>query len=246
MEIRVLVNGFKGKMGQEALKMVEKSEVLALVAKTEKEDDLHAAIRDNAADVVVDFTVAGAGFENAKKILDAGARPVIGTTGISPAEISALREMCTEKQLGAIIAPNFSIGAVLMMKFAKESGKYFSDVEIIEMHHAGKVDAPSGTAIKTSEMIAHQLSKSDPESVAASEQNESSVKRGIPHHGIAIHSIRLPGLVAHQTVLFGGQGETLTIRHDAIDRACFMPGVELACRRVMDLRELVYGLEHIV
>ena len=167
---------------------------------------------------------------------------MIGTTGFSSTQIQTLTALCAEKKLGAIIAPNFSIGAILMMQLAKTAAHYFPQVEIIEMHHAGKLDSPSGTAIKTAELIA------EANNVAAIPTTKAVLPgaRGAVHQQIPIHAIRLPGLVAHEQVIFGGTGETLTIKHDSTDRQCFMPGVILACQKVMTLNRLIYGLEHLL
>ncbi len=192
--------------------------------------------------VVVDFTAASQGVQNTKTIIEAGARAVIGTSGFMPEDITALTQLCEQHRLGAIIAPNFSIGAVLMMHFAALAAQHHPAVEIIELHHDKKQEAPSGTALKTADMIAatrgdHTLNKGE-ELIAGA--------RGGAHHNIPIHSIRLPGLIAHQAVMFGGTGESLTIRHDTMSREAFMPGVLLACERVMQIDHLLYGLEHLI
>ncbi len=226
MPIRVLVNGANGKMGQEVVKAIQQDKELNLAGTAGKNDNLAEKIKSTQAQVVVDFTVAGSGFKNTQTIIEAGAHPVIGTTGFSLEQIDALQKIAATKKLGGIVAPNFSPGAVLMMQFSETAARYFPHVEIIEMHHDGKKDAPSGTSRKTADMIADVLNK------------KSSA--------IPIHSVRLPGLVAHQLVVFGGHGETLTIRHDSVNRECFMPGVILACKKVVLLKELVYGLEKIL
>lgn len=223
--IKVIVAGAKGKMGQASVDAITKAAGLDLVAKLSREDDLAKAIQDTGAEVVVDFTVPSVVFENSKTIIQQGARPVIGTTGLKSEQIQELQEMCANQNLGGIIAPNFSLGAILMMHFAAEAARFFDHAEIIEMHHEKKVDAPSGTAIKTAEMMA--VKKNNREQ-------------------IPIHSVRLPGLFAHQKVIFGASGETLTIAHDALDRQCMMPGVVLSCKKVMELNKLVYGLDQIL
>lgn len=244
MSIKVLVNGAFGRMGQMTTDAISKHPGLELVGQTGREYDLHQAIKDSKADVVVDFTDANAIYKNAQTIIEAGAHPVIGTSGLKAHEIIALQKQCAELKLGGLIAPNFSLGAVLMMKHAREIAKYFSHVEIIEMHHDGKIDSPSGTAVRTAELIAdananlNQPDKPNTETIPGA--------RGATHHRIPIHAVRLPGLLAHQTVMFGGTGEALTIRHDSLDRACFMPGVCLACEKVMGLDYLAYGLEEIL
>lgn len=243
MPIRVLVNGAAGKMGQETVKAVQNDPALQLIGQTEKSDDLVAAIKANKAEVVIDFTSPTAAYDNALAILSTTAKPVIGTTGFTKDQIGDLSQRCKQLKRGAVIAPNFSIGAVLMMEFAKQAARYYSHAEIIEYHHAGKKDAPSGTAIKTAEMIAEsckQAMKVNPihETLPGS--------RGANSQGIAIHAVRLPGVMAAEDVIFGELGETLTIRHNTIDRAAFMSGVLLACKKVMELDYLVYGLEKLL
>jgi len=243
MSIKVLVNGAAGRMGTEACIAVQKAEQLTLVGTCEKNENLAEKIQQTAAHVVVDFTTAEVGFENVNTILNAGARAVVGTSGFLPEQIAALEKQCTSLNIGAIIAPNFSIAAVLMMQYAQDAARYYPQVEIIEMHHDGKLDSPSGTALKTAEMIAVNRK------AAAEKPAEKAIiagARGAEHQAINIHSVRLPGLVAHQAVIFGGLGESLTIKHDSLHRVSFMPGVVLACEKVMNLNHLVYGLEHIL
>ncbi len=243
MAIRVAVNGAQGKMGQEVIKAINATEDLVLVAEADKQDDLSQLIANSAAQVVVDFTTASAAYINARTIIAANAHPVIGTSGLVMEQVEELALLCHEKKLGGIIAPNFALGAVLMMQYAQNCARYFPDVEIIEMHHANKADAPSGTAIRTAEMLAEV--QAGP-SVNPSAQEKFAGVRGGRYLNIPIHSIRLPGLVAHQTIMFGGLGQSLTIRHDTYNREAFMPGVCLACRKVIELETLVFGLEHIL
>jgi 4-hydroxy-tetrahydrodipicolinate reductase len=169
---------------------------------------------------------------------------VVGTTGFTEEQIAELTGRSKEKHLGGLIAPNFAIGAVLMMEFAQKAAQYFPDVEIIELHHEHKLDAPSGTAIKTAEMI----SEVRQEKIQGQPDEVESIPgaRGANYQGMRIHSVRLPGLIAHQQVQFGSTGEGLTIRHDSYDRSSFMTGVALACRKVMTLNELIYGLEKLL
>ena len=241
--IRVLINGAYGRMGQETQKAVSGDSKLQLVAALGHSDNLVQAIADSQAQVVIDFTTPAAVFANATTIIEMGAHPVIGTTGLQPDQIKELTRRCDEKKLGGIVAPNFAIGAILMMKFASLASQYFPDAEIIEFHHPGKLDAPSGTAIKTAEMIASHR-KQEPAKLQQREVLQHP--RGAVCQGVSIHSVRLPGLIAHQQVIFGGLGETLTIRHDSLHRESFMPGVLLACKKVLELDKLVYGLEHIL
>jgi 4-hydroxy-tetrahydrodipicolinate reductase len=242
MSIRVLVNGANGRMGQASIKAIMDEPGLILVGETVREDDLALAIKNSKAQVVVDFTNAEAVLKNTQIIIDAGVHPIIGTSGLLRDQINQFQAQCDKLKLGGIIAPNFSLGAVLMMKHAQEIAKYFPHVEIIEMHHDGKLDSPSGTALRTAEMLAETRSRTEPKTM----RETIPGARGAIHHEVPIHAIRLPGLVAHEQIIFGGVGETLTIRHDSIDRVSFMPGVCLACKEVMHLDKLVYGLEHIL
>jgi 4-hydroxy-tetrahydrodipicolinate reductase len=240
MNIKVLVNGAYGKMGRIAVQAVNEADDLSLVAQNGHQDDLAQAIRQHQAAVVIDFTTPHAVFANAQTIINAGARPVIGTTGLTPEQIQTLTEQCKQTKSGGIIAPNFSLGAVLMMKYAADAAQFFPNVEIIEMHHPQKLDAPSGTAIKTAQMIAgkRQADKAFPLKAAPA--------RGATHDHVQVHSVRLPGFYSHQTVIFGNTGEVLTLCHQGIDRQCCIPGIALACRKVMSLNALVYGLENIL
>ena len=169
---------------------------------------------------------------------------MVGTTGFTTEEITDLIELSREKNLGGLIAPNFAIGAVLLMQFAVQAAKYFPNVEIIELHHDKKKDAPSGTAVKTAELISQVR---QPQEQGATDEEESLPgARGANYQGMHIHSVRLPGLVAHQEVIFGSQGEGLTLRHDSYDRVSFMTGVNLGVKEVVKRHELVYGLEHLL
>ncbi|WP_423063079.1 4-hydroxy-tetrahydrodipicolinate reductase [Candidiatus Paracoxiella cheracis] len=239
MSIKVIVNGVRGKMGAITKAAIEKEPDLELAAGIDRDDDLAKTIEKTKADVVVDFTTPQSVFTNAQTIIAADARPVIGTTGLTMEQVETLQKECQAKKLGGIIAPNFSIGAVLMMKYAEDAARYFHDVEIIEMHHQHKLDAPSGTAIKTAQMI---------RKVQTDKKNAPSKDRarGDSDHGAPIHSVRLPGLFSTQSVIFGDDGQLLTIRHDGLDRNSIMPGVILACHKVMQLDHLVYGLETIL
>jgi 4-hydroxy-tetrahydrodipicolinate reductase len=200
-----------------------------------------AAIADLRPDVIVDFTNAAWTPVVADAAVAAGVRLVIGTTGLSPEFIADLEGKCAAKRLGAVVAPNFAIGAVLMMQFARQAARFFESAEIIELHHDQKVDAPSGTAKATAEMMRAERENA----FAHNEADKQTLPgtRGGELGGVAIHSVRLPGLVAHQEVIFGGLGQTLTIRHDSTGRDSFMPGVLLAAKAVMELDHLVVGLE---
>ena len=244
MTILVLVNGAKGRMGRETVAAIEGDAELELAGAIDLGDDLAAALAAGGAQVAVDFTVAGAGYENCRRIIAAGVRPVVGTSGFSPDQVSDLQSRCAEKGLGGLIAPNFAIGAVLMMRFAAEAARHMPHVEIIELHHDGKIDAPSGTAVKTAEMIQAARPQAPPPKVTETESAPGA--RGARSYPVPIHSVRLPGLVAHQEVILGGLGQTLTLRHDSISRDSFMPGVLLAVKRVVELDRLVYGLENLL
>jgi len=243
MRIKILVNGARGKMGQEAVKAINADDELELVGERDKTTDLWATIKVTKPDVVVDFTTPAVVYETALMIIDLGSRPVIGTTGLTEKQIIDLQQRCAEKKLGGLIVPNFSLGAILMMQFAKTAVRYLPDVEIMEFHHPAKLDAPSGTALRTAEMIASAREQAV-QPVASQELVAGA--RGANYKAIPVHAIRLPGVVASQEVLFGGQGETLSIRHDTIHREAFMPGVRLACKKVMQLEQLFVGLDKIL
>ena len=196
------------------------------------------------AHVWVDFTTPKVAYDNTHFALEQGFCPVVGTTGFTPDQLEELITLSKEKELGGLIAPNFALGAVLLMQFAAQAAKYFPNVEIIELHHDQKKDTPSGTAIKTAELIS-QVRPSKQQG-AADEEESIAGARGADFDGMRIHSVRLPGLVAHQEVIFGSQGEGLTLRHDSYDRASFMTGVNLAIKEVVKRSELVYGLEHLL
>lgn len=264
MSVKIIVAGPRGKMGTSAVNMVLNNNNFELVAcldhknegKTLNEilpqfkeeipiySNLNKLFKDIAADVFIDLTIPEVGYKHTLEALENGLRPVVGTSGFSDEQIRNLKEIAKEKELGGIIAPNFAIGAVLMMEFSKQAAKYFPDVEIIEKHHDNKVDAPSGTAVKTLELInsvREKKSQGHPE-----EFEIIAGARGAESNGIHLHSVRLPGLVAHQEVIFGGKSQLLTIKHDSFDRESFMDGIELSINAVLDLKELVYGLEHIL
>jgi 4-hydroxy-tetrahydrodipicolinate reductase len=238
--IRVVVNGALGRMGRATVAAVEAAEDLDLVGRLDVEDDLAAGLRELRPDVTVDFTVPAAAAANLTTILEAGVPAVVGTTGFTPEDLAAAERLCAERSVGAVVAPNFAIGAVLLMRFAAEAARHFARSEILELHHDGKVDAPSGTALRTAELMAESRGgEGEPE---IGEESLAGVRGGPGAGGIRIHSARLPGLVAHQEVILGGTGQTLRLRHDTLDRTCFMPGVLLAVRRVRTLSGLVRDL----
>lgn len=205
---------------------------------------LEESLKPGQADVLVDLSVAASAVPNSAHAMACGAAPVIGTTGISAEGLQELRQTSARTGVPAMVIPNFSIGAVLMMKFAEEAARWLPDAEIIELHHNKKADAPSGTAMLTADRIA-AARKAAP-SADPTKTEKVAGARGGKHHDIAMHSVRLPGLLAHQMVLFGGQGEVLTIKHDSMDRSSFMPGVLLAVRGVRDLSGLTVGLDKLL
>jgi 4-hydroxy-tetrahydrodipicolinate reductase len=262
--VKVVIAGPRGRMGREAVNLVRSTENYQLAAVVDHKNDggllsdfegftgLDVPVYTNIgeclqkvnADVLIDLTTPEFGMMHTKTALENGVRPVVGTTGFSKENLKELEELCQEKGIGCVIAPNFAVGAVLMMKFAQMAGKYFNDVEIIEMHHDQKLDAPSGTAVKTAEMIAEARK---PKIQGHPEEKETIAgARGANYDGMHIHSVRLPGLVAHQQVMFGSEGQTLLIRHDSYNRASFMSGVKLAVDTVLNIDTLVYGLENII
>ena len=265
MTVRVAIAGPRGKMGKEAVHTVMKATDMKLVAVLDHREiatnltaysefpenydvavytDLEALIKDTNQDVFVDLTTPKAVYTHTKTLLEHHVRPVIGTTGFTDEQLQEVTDLAKANGTGTIIAPNFAIGAVLMMKFAAEAAKYMPDVEIIELHHDQKLDAPSGTGVKTAQLIAQNRpahKQGHPE-----EHETIQGSRGGDIEGMRIHSVRLQGLVAHQEVLFGGEGQMLTIRHDSYNRASFMSGVKLCIEKVVDLDELVYGLENLL
>ena len=247
--INVAVCGANGKMGQEVIKAVEADDNMTLVAKIDIKDGEFATIKDakNSVkiDVLVDFTQPKSIYENALYCLNNGINIVIGTTGLSDEEINELKNLSQKYGLGCLIAPNFSTGAVLMMKFAQIASKYFNNAEIIELHHNQKKDAPSGTAVKTALMMAGENTNF----TAGNCQEVETVKgaRGAnSYNNIHIHSVRMPGYIASQEVLFGSSGQVFKIRHDSMNRECYMPGVLMAVKYVVKKPEFIYGLENIM
>ncbi|NMB39147.1 MAG: 4-hydroxy-tetrahydrodipicolinate reductase [Firmicutes bacterium] len=253
--IRVLVSGAAGKMGREVIQAVNQQSDMQIVAGVDPAADtdiqgvelfvnLDAAIDATKPDVVVDFTHPNAVIENIKTCLAKEISIVVGTTGLNEAELKLLEVEAKNKDWAAIIVPNFAIGAVLMMRFAKEAAQYFSDVEIIEYHHNEKKDAPSGTAMKTAEIINQHLTAREPVVDDSFEIIKGAA--GAVSGKVRIHSVRLPGYVAHQEVIFSSLGQNLIIRHDSTHRKSFMPGVLLAIRKLPALKGFVYGLEQIL
>lgn len=269
--IPVVVNGAAGKMGREVVKAVANAADLLLVGAVDRNpnylgqdagevagcgalevpivDDLQSilvlATQHKVQGVMVDFTHPDGVYENVRTAIAYGVRPIVGTTGLSPKQIEELKEFAEKASTGCLIIPNFSLGMVLLQQAAITASQYFDHVEIIELHHNQKADAPSGTAIKTAEMLANLGKTYNPSQVKETETIPGA-RGGLAADNIRIHSIRLPGLIAHQEVIFGSPGEIYTLRHDTSDRACYMPGVLLSIRKVTTLQSLVYGLEKLL
>lgn len=249
MSIRVAVSGAQGRMGQEVVRAVTAAADLELVGQADVGDDLAKMLESARPDALVDFTVPAAAMGNIEIALRHGVVPIVGTTGLTAADRDQIAALCASVGVGALIAPNFALGAVLMMIFARRAAAYFPDAEVIEMHHEKKVDSPSGTAVLTAELIKEGRAGASPTPMPANLVEKFPGGRGAVVDDIPVHSVRLPGFVASQMVLFGGPGQTLTIRHDSIDRASFMPGVLLAIRQSPQLAanaRLVYGLENLL
>ena len=235
------VIGAKGRMGQAAVAAVQGAEDMQLVAAIDVGVPA-TACSEAGADVVIDFTTPDAVMRNLRTNIERGVHCVVGTTGWTEERLDQVRDWCAKQpQVGVLIAPNFGIGAVLMMRFAELAAPYYESAEIIELHHPDKVDAPSGTAAKTAELIAAARRGMAPMPDAT--RQELAGARGADVDGVHVHSLRIKGLVAHQEVVFGGLGETLTIRHDSLDRQSFMPGVLLGVRKVADHPGLTVGLD---
>jgi len=263
MTKRIVVTGANGRMGQEVVRTIAKNDDLELVGAVdiinigddinsllgleasvvEINDDLAQTLDSKPVDVVVDFTNPQIVMDNIKVAIEKEVDIVVGATGITEVDLVKIKEWNHKSASKVVIVPNFAIGAILMMQFAKKAAKFMNNVEIIELHHDKKLDAPSGTAIKTAELINQNLSNKEKK---VDEIEKIKGARGGEKEGVNIHSVRLPGLVAHQEVLFGGVGQTLSIRHDSINRESFMPGVELAIRSLDEIEGVVYGLENLI
>jgi 4-hydroxy-tetrahydrodipicolinate reductase len=239
---RVSVIGASGRMGSTVCRAVEDAEDLELVGRFDEGDDLGDLA---GADVVVEFSVPDASPANVAHCVEQGVHVVVGTTGWSQDRLAALREQLgTDPPTGVLIAPNFAVGAVLMMAFARQAARFYESVEVVELHHPDKVDAPSGTAARTADLIGAAREDGGLAPVPDATTHDPDGARGARVHGIPVHSVRLRGLVAHQEVLLGGPGELLTVRHDSFDRVSFMPGVLAAVRAVADHPGVTVGLEH--
>lgn len=247
--INIAVCGANGKMGQEVIKAVQAADDMTLVARIDINNGQFATVKDAKdsvnIDILVDFTQPGAIYENALFCLNNGINIVIGTTGLTDNQIDELEKLSKVSNTGCFIAPNFSTGAVLMMKFAQTAAKYFNNAEIIELHHNQKKDAPSGTAVKTAAMMSEVNANFASGNCDETETIEGA--RGAnSYNNLHIHSVRMPGFMASQEVILGSNGQTLRIRHDSTDRECYMPGVLLAIRYVSEHKSFVYGLDNIL
>lgn len=269
--IPVVINGAAGKMGREVIKAISQAQDMFLVGAVDSNptflgqdagelagcgtlevpivNDLQSilvlATQEKIQGVMVDFTHPDSVYENVRSALAYGVRAVVGTTGLSPKQINDLAEFADKASTGVLIIPNFSIGMILLQQAAIQASQYFDHVEIIELHHNQKADAPSGTAVQTAQLLA-DLGKSYNHPIVKETEKIAGSRGGLAPEGIRIHSVRLPGLIAHQEVIFGSAGEIYTLRHDTSDRTCYMPGVLLSIRKVLQLNSLVYGLEKIL
>ena len=258
--VRVVVQGALGRVGREVVSALcndpQTEPVGAVDLKaTEKQlaltdghsgvipltSDLESMLNNTHPDVLVDFTLAQAAMASIRTVVRHKVSLVIGTTGFSPADLDEIDKLTKDNGIGAVVAPNFALGAVMMIHLAELAAKFFEWAEIIELHHEQKADAPSGTALSTAKKLVE--SKGGPFSYAPAEKETLANARGGQLDGVAVHSVRLPGLSAHQEVIFGAPGQTLSIRHDTIDRRCYMPGVLLAVKKVGELKGLTYGLD---
>jgi 4-hydroxy-tetrahydrodipicolinate reductase len=269
VKIPVIVNGATGKMGRETIKAIARTEDMQLIGAIGRShfgedvgelagcgeleipvtNDLEVMLAQGAQEdhpaVMVDFTHPSRVYENIRAAIAYGVRPVIGTTGLTMEQINDLAQFADKASMGCIIAPNFSIGVLIMQQAAIAACQYYQNIEIIEMHHNQKADAPSGTAIKTAQMIA-ELGRKFNTTNAPEKEHLSGARGAKTADNINIHSVRLPGLVACQEVMFGAAGETYSIKHNVIDRASYMPGVLLSIRKCLELKSLVYGLEKLL
>ncbi|MVA77137.1 4-hydroxy-tetrahydrodipicolinate reductase [Auraticoccus sp. F435] len=237
----VAVLGAPGRMGAETVRAVESAGDLELVAALGRGDDLERAAQ---AAVVVDFTRPDVVMDHVRWCVQRGISAVVGTTGFTEERLAQVRGWLREQPgTGVVVAPNFSVGAVLMMHFAEQAARFYESVEVVELHHPDKVDAPSGTAVRTAERISAARAEAGVAAPPDATSQELPGARGADVAGIRVHGVRLRGLVAHQEVLFGDQGETLTVRHDSFDRSSFMPGVLAAVRQVRDRPGLTVGIE---
>ncbi|MGW3653833.1 4-hydroxy-tetrahydrodipicolinate reductase [Streptomyces sp. NPDC000878] len=243
-KLRVAVLGANGRIGSEAVRAVEAAEDMELVAALSRGDKLET-LADTGAQVAVELTTPASVMGNLDFCVRHGIHAVVGTTGWTDDRLAQLRSWLAQSpETGVLIAPNFSIGAVLTMRFAQIAAPYFESVEVIELHHPNKVDAPSGTAARTAQLIAEARAKAGSAPAPDATVTALDGARGANVDGVPVHSVRLRGLLAHQEVLLGGEGETLTVRHDSLHHSSFMPGILLGARRVVDTPGLTFGLEN--
>jgi 4-hydroxy-tetrahydrodipicolinate reductase len=244
--IRVGVLGAHGRMGAQAVKAAEAAADMTVVARIDAGDSL-SGLSEAGAEVVIDFTHPDAVLGNLRAVLDQGLHAVVGTTGFTEERLESVRDWLRAKPgVGVLIAPNFALGAVLAMRFAQQAARFYSSAEVIELHHNRKADAPSGTAAHTARLIGQARGEAGLKPGADATTTELDGARGALVEDVRVHSVRLPGLVAHEEILFGGEGETLTIRHDSMDRSSFMPGVLLGVREVLRRPGLTVGLENVL
>ncbi len=261
-QVKVLVHGALGKMGQEVLRALCRDPELEAVAgvdiRAEGEElllpdgsrsiplsaDLEATLRRNPPDVLVDFTTVEATMSAVRTVAKHNVRLVIGTTGLSAADLDEIKSLCQRQGIGAVVAPNFSLAAAVMIHLARTAARFFDYAEIIEMHHEQKADAPSGTALATAREMVESRGKAFVHASATSESIPGC--RGGEFEGVALHSVRLPGMLAHQEIILGASGQTLRIRLDQISREAFMPCVTLAIKKVGELKEAVFGLDKLL
>ncbi|MBM6546752.1 4-hydroxy-tetrahydrodipicolinate reductase [Janibacter sp. YIM B02568] len=242
MTTKVAVIGAAGRMGSTVCAAVEGADDMELVGRFDDGDDLGDL---GGADVVVEFSVPSASAANVAHCVESGIHVVVGTTGWGEAALETLREQVSAQDgVGVLIAPNFAIGAILMMSFARQAARFYESVEVIELHHPDKVDAPSGTAARTADLIGAAREEAGLGPVPDATTDDPDGARGALVHGVPVHAVRLRGLVAHQEVLLGGEGEMLTLRHDSFDRVSFMPGVLQGVRHVAEHPGVTVGLEH--
>ncbi len=242
-EFKVGVLGARGKVGAEICSAVDAADDLSLVAEIDATDDI-AALVSNGAQVVVDFTHPDVVMDNLAFCIEHGIHAVVGTTGFDDARLAQVSKWLADKPVGVLVAPNFSIGAILMMRFAAEAAPFFESVEVVELHHPYKADAPSGTAQRTAQLIAQARREAGSPAMPDATSSGLDGARGADVDGVRVHALRIRGLVAHQEVILGGVGETLTIRHDSLDRASFVPGVLAGLRQIASHPGLTVGLEH--
>lgn len=267
-KLRVAVGGINGRLGRAAARLILESEEFELVAAFGREDaaylgadvgqyvgapsngtkildKLSTVIRDCRPQIVFENSVAENSVWVLKQCLESGVRPVIGTSGISESDVESIGELAAKHKVGALLVPNFSIGAVLMMEFARQAGEFFENVEIVEMHHTKKLDAPSGTAMHTVKKLAVSGKNYNEKEVEEHEMLKGS-RGGLGSSGVRVHSLRLPGLISHQEVIFGAPGELLTVRHDSFNMDCFLKGIVLSLKYAEKLDRLVVGLDKVL